>query len=140
MNKFQNWVKTHKAFSNYFLISLSLTFLDIIMSRILEMFVGVVEANTISLVIGFVIQYFLCSRKVYQNNDFRTALMFFLTWLVGLTMADSIVYFVRVIIFTNKPDILYFFIAKGFSIVIPFFFIYFLRKKLIITKGVNSTK
>ncbi|MBQ6772476.1 MAG: hypothetical protein IJP48_00270 [Synergistaceae bacterium] len=110
------------------------------MSRILEMFVGVVEANTISLVIGFVIQYFLCSRKVYQNNDFRTALMFFLTWLVGLTMADSIVYFVRVIIFTNKPDILYFFIAKGFSIVIPFFFIYFLRKKLIITKGVNSTK
>ena len=52
MNKIQNWVKAHRAFSNYFLISLSLTFFDIIMSRTLEMFVGVVEANTISLIIG----------------------------------------------------------------------------------------
>lgn len=131
MNKINLWIQQHRAFSNYFLISLSLLFFDVICSRFCENFVGVVEANTISLVLGFIIQYFLCAKKVYHNNDVRTAVIFFLTWLLALGMADSIVYIFRVMIFDNRTEFLYFLIAKGFSIVIPFFFIYFLRKRLI---------
>lgn len=131
MSKISIWIQQHRAFSNYFLISLSLLFFDVICSRFCENFVGVVEANTISLVLGFIIQYFLCAKKVYHNNDFRTAVIFFLTWLLALGMADSIIYIFRVMIFDNRTEFLYFLIAKGFSIVIPFFFIYFLRKRLI---------
>ena len=127
----KEWLNGHRQFSNYFFISLSLTFFDIIFSRFCENFTGAVEANTISLVFGFIIQYFLCAKMVYGNNDARTALIFFLTWLLALAMADGIVYICRVIIFENNKGFLYFLIAKGFSIVIPFFFIYFLRKRLI---------
>ena len=131
MNRINLWIQQHRAFSNYFLISLSLLFFDVICSRFCENFVGVVEANTISLVLGFIIQYFLCAKKVYHTNDVRTAVIFFLTWLLALVMADSIIYIFRVIIFDNRTEFLYFLVAKGFSIVIPFFFIYFLRKRLI---------
>ena len=131
MNRINRWIQQHRAFSNYFLISLSLLFFDVICSRFCENFVGVVEANTISLVLGFIIQYFLCAKKVYHTNDVRTAVIFFLTWLLALVMADSIIYIFRVIIFDNRTEFLYFLVAKGFSIVIPFFFIYFLRKRLI---------
>lgn len=131
INKIKKWRREHQKFSNYFLISLFLTFFDIIFSRFCEKFTGAVEANTISLIFGFIIQYFLCAKKVYQNNSVRMALIFFLTWLLALSMADGIVYVFRVIIFEKRKDFTYFLVAKGFSIVVPFFFIYFLRKRLI---------
>lgn len=131
MNTFSTWIKNHREFCNYFVISCSLTIFDVIFSRFCERFVGVVEANTISLILGFVIQYFLCAKTVYRSNNARTAIIFFLTWLLALALADSIVYVFRVIVFENRQELLYFLIAKGFSIVIPFFFIYFLRKRLI---------
>ena len=135
MKKIKIWIKEHRLFSSYFLISVLVTFIDIFVSRLCEIRLNEVESNTIGVISGFIVQYFLCASKVYKKNDAKTALIFFLTWLLGLGIADSVVYVCRVILFDNKKEIIYFFIAKGFSIVIPFFFIYYLRKRLITTKG-----
>lgn len=133
-NKISQWIKAHKAFVSYFLISVFVTLVDVVVSRVSERFVDIVIANTIGVVTGFVIQYFLCTRKVYAGSSVKTAVIFFLTWLFGLGLANLIVYVVRVLIFANREGILYYLIGKGASIAIPFFILYFIRKKLIPAK------
>lgn len=135
MDKIKQWVRDHKAFVTYFLISVFVTVIDIAVTRICESFVDVVVANTIGVVTGFIIQYILCSRKVYNGSNIKTAVIFFLTWLLGLGLADLIVYVVRVLILENREGFIYYLIGKGASIAIPFFVLYFLRKKLIPAKS-----
>ena len=134
MLSIKQWIASHKQFVSYFLISVFVTIVDIIVSRISERFLDVVVANTIGVVSGFVIQYILCTRKVYNGSNIRTAVIFFLTWLFGLALADIIVYIVRIVIFGGREGILYYFIGKGFSVALPFFVTYFIRKKLIPAK------
>lgn len=118
----------------YFLISVFVTLVDIVVSRVSERFVDVVIANTIGVVTGFVIQYFLCTKKVYAGSSVKTAVIFFITWLFGLGLANLIVYLVRVQLFDNREGLIYYLIGKGASIAIPFFITYFIRKKLIPAK------
>lgn len=136
--KIKNLYQSHKSFYTYFLISVFVTILDIIVSRVSENIVDPVLANTFGVVVGFVVQYFLCTKKVYNNSNIRTLVIFFLTWLLGLGLADIIIWIVRVKIFNNENTTLIFLIAKFFSIAIPFFITYFLRKKLIIGENVNE--
>lgn len=133
----KNWINEHRAFVNYFFISCFVTIIDVVVSRVCEAFTVSVAANTIGVVVGFVIQYFLCTKKVYEGSSMWTLLIFFATWLVGLALADLIIYVVRVLIFGNADGILYFLVGKFFSIAIPFFVTYFIRKKLILE---NSDK
>ena len=132
--KIKQWIKAHRSFVIYFLISVFVTLVDIVVSRVSERFVDVVIANTIGVVTGFVIQYFLCTRKIYAGSSIKTAVIFFVTWLFGLGLANLIVYVVRVLIFENREGIIYYLIGKGASIAIPFFILYFIRKKLIPSK------
>lgn len=135
VSKIKQWIKTHKAFVTYFLISVFVTVVDIVLSRVCERFVDIIIANTIGVVTGFVIQYILCTRKIYAGSSVRTAVIFFLTWLFGLGLANLIVYVVRVLIFSNREGLIYYLIGKGASIAIPFFILYFIRKKLIPAKN-----
>ena len=134
MEKIKQWIKAHRSFVIYFLISVFFFFFFFFVSRVSERFVDVVIANTIGVVTGFVIQYFLCTRKIYAGSSIKTAVIFFVTWLFGLGLANLIVYVVRVLIFHNSEGIIYYLIGKGASIAIPFFILYFIRKKLIPAK------
>jgi putative flippase GtrA len=133
-DKICQWYKAHRSFVIYFLISVFVTLVDIVVSRVSERFVDVVIANTIGVVTGFVIQYFLCTKKVYAGSSVKTAVIFFITWLFGLGLANLIVYLVRVQLFDNREGLIYYLIGKGASIAIPFFITYFIRKKLIPAK------
>ena len=133
-DKIGQWYKAHRSFVIYFLISVFVTLVDIVVSRVSERFVDVVIANTIGVVTGFVIQYFLCTKKVYAGSSVKTAVIFFITWLLGLGLANLIVYLVRVQLFDNREGLIYYLIGKGASIAIPFFITYFIRKKLIPAK------
>lgn len=130
-NTIINIINQHKSFFNYFIISVFVTIIDIAVSRLLENVTTEVVANTIGVITGFVIQYVLCTRKVYAGSDAHTAIVFFLTWLLGLALADGIVYLMRVKLFDREEGFLYFMIAKLASIAVPFFITYFLRKKFI---------
>lgn len=134
MKTLTDLISKHKAFCWYFFISVLATVADVVVSRLCESLFSVVTANTIGVVAGFVLQYFLCTAKVYAGSTKKTAAIFFVTWLGALLLADGIVYVVRSIIFDNANGILYYLIGKGCSIAIPFFITYFIRKKLIPAK------
>ena len=129
----------HKSFFNYLVISCFVTVLDVITSRLCETFTKIVIANTVGVVVGFAVQYILTSRHVYNSRNISTFIKFLLTFLFGLLLANGIVYFCRVFIFHRSEEILAFMVSKGFSIVIPFFVLYFIRKRWINSVPVNST-
>ena len=147
----KEWFRNHKSFIKYLLISCFVTVVDIFLSRVGELLLfpavfnkptATVTANTIGVVAGFILQYILCANRVYQKKGTRIFIIFFGTFLGGLFLADGIIYFVRIILLKGN-ELLYvihlisiqislsFIIAKLASIIIPFFLMYFVRKKLI---------
>ena len=123
----------------YGAISCFVTIIDVIVSRFSERFAPVVVANTIGVVVGFCIQYLLASRHVYRKTGGKSFLIFFITFLLNLCMANGIVYYAREIAFGGATDSAAFLISKCCSIVIPFFITYFIRKKFMPTgESVNE--
>lgn len=114
-----------------FMISVFVTVIDIFVSWLTEIWVPVIYANSIGIITGFIVQYFMTSKYVYNKKNMKVFLKFFVTFLIGFVLADLIVYIFRVMIFENSDKLIVFMISKGFSIVIPFFVMYFIRKKWI---------
>lgn len=123
-------IRLHKAFLLYGIISVFVTLVDISVCRISEIWLESVAANTIGVITGFIIQYFLTARHVYNKNNLKSFIVFLWTFFVGLVFANSIVYIFRTFVFVGSDSGIAFMISKGFSIVLPFFLMYFLRKKL----------
>lgn len=145
-------INEHRKFLIYFFISCFVTVLDILISALGEKYIIPdiinnttiipVISNAIGVITGFIVQYLLCSKNVYNKNNFKAFIYFFITFIIGLILAEGIIYLFRVIIF-NNDNMLYelpilhfnvsisFLISKFVSIIIPFFVMYFLRKKLI---------
>ena len=126
-----DYYREHKEFVHYLLISVAVTIVDIVVARVLESLVGIVIANTVGVLTGMVLQYAMLTKKVYRNSDVRTLVIFALTFILGLIMANLIVFLCREYLFANSESLIAFLISKGCSIVIPFFGIYFLRRRLI---------
>lgn len=117
------------------MISVFVTLIDIATCRLCEMWISPVAANTVGVVTGFIIQYFLTSRHVYKNGNIKSFVVFLWTFFVGLIFANSIVYVFRTYIFIETDENFAFLISKGFSIVLPFFLMYFLRKRYMPVAG-----
>ena len=128
-------VKAHRSFIIYGLISVFVTVIDVAVSRLSEFAFDPVTANTMGVVTGFIVQYFLTARHVYNTKNLRSFAVFFGTFLIGLVLANGIVYVCRSYLFGGSDSGMAFLVSKGASIVIPFFFTYFLRKKLMPTNG-----
>lgn len=139
LNIFKRWFHEHYHFSVYFCICLFVMVLDIVVSFLVEklclFFTDVSMAaligNAVGVFVGFVVQYILCTKKVYAGSSGRTLAIFFATWVIGLLFAEAIVYVVRTLIFKNAEGMFYFLVAKFFSVVFPFFLTYFIRKVLL---------
>ena len=145
----KKWIAVHKGFVNYFLISCFVTVLDIALSFGVEKGLSAASVaadkaaligNAVGVITGFIVQYFLCTKKVYAGSSLRTMVIFFLTWLLGLALAEGIIYVIRTLVFHDAEGMLYFLIGKGFSIVIPFFITYFIRKMLIPARETETNK
>lgn len=119
-----------KEFIRYTLISVFVTVIDMCVSRLTEGFLPLVFANTAGVATGFIIQYFLTAKYVYQKQNTKAFLIFLGTFLVALLLANAIVFFSRMVIFQGSEEFWPFIVSKGLSIVIPFFFNYYLRRKL----------
>lgn len=116
----------------YGAISVFVTVIDIFVSRLGENYTNMIIANTIGVVTGFVIQFFLTAKYVFRSKGIYAFNVFLGTFLFGLFLANGIVYVVRVLAFESQDSLLIFFIGKFFSIVIPFFITYIIRKKLLV--------
>ena len=129
-NGIKDFIENHKAFTAYGFISVLVTVIDIIVCRFCERFTTPVIANTVGVITGFIIQYFLTARHVYNTKSMKSFLVFFLTFLLNLAMANGIVYLFRTFLFDNSSSGTAFLISKAASIVFPFFITYFIRKKV----------
>lgn len=135
MENIKKIIIEHKSFIKYLMVSVFVTIIDIITSRIFEYIVPIVYANSIGIITGFIIQYFMTSKYVYNKNNPKVFLKFFATFILGFILADIIVYICRVLVFESVNSFIAFAVSKGFSIVIPFFVMYFIRKRWIEDKN-----
>lgn len=111
--------------------SLLVTILDVFIYWMLLRYTGIsiVGANTIGVVSGFIVHYGLSSKKVFKTNySTRGFIVYLLTFLLGLALADWLVYisfhYLFLYLGPNGRQLA----SKVVSIVIPFFALYYLRK------------
>jgi len=130
IEKIKNIFSGAGQLSRYMVISVSVTVVDVIISYCLEWVMLPNAASAIGTVTGFIIQYFLVTKHVFAGRTKRAMLIFFLTFLLGLALAQAIIYFFRQWVFVGNDSTIVFLVSKGMSMVIPFFVTYALRKKL----------
>lgn len=117
----------------YFINSCIVTVLDFLTVLFLyKVFhVNIVLANTAGVLLGFLVGYFLAARYVFQKADSIVGfLIYFLTFLMGLIFADWLIYKGEYVLFSEMQEYFRFLFSKGLSIVVPYFFIYYIRKLL----------
>lgn len=117
----------------YGINSCLVTLLDICIVWILyDVFqIDLVIANTIGVVAGFVTDYILSVFCVFQQAKRRGGFsVYLITFFLGLLFADWLIYIGHTELFTGMSENMDFMLSKGISLVIPFFFIYYLRKWL----------
>lgn len=126
----QKALRTHRALMLYGCISIIVTLLDIAVSYGAEYFLQAtpVLANTAGVVSGFLLQYFLAAERVFHRSNRRTFLIFFVTFLLGLLLADGLVSAGRNYLFAGFSDAHAFLLSKGLSIIVPFFALYYARR------------
>lgn len=117
----------------YFLNSCFVTVLDVscvwVLYKLLH--VNVVVSNTAGVLLGFIVGYFLTARLVFKTAGGAVGfIIYFGTFLVGLVLADWLIYVGEATLFVQLPEMLCFLCSKGLSVVVPYFVMYFLRKFL----------
>lgn len=120
-------------FMLYMLYSVLVTIIDTAVVWLLfrVMNVNLVAANTTGVITGFIIHYLLSSKSVFQAKyGIAGFSIYFGTFLMGLAMADWIIYTGDHYLFRNFNADLCFLLSKAVSIIIPFFVMYFIRRIL----------
>ena len=131
MERIKKLILSQKQLILYGLISAFVTLIDVAVSYIGEFFVDKLIANAAGVITGFIIQYILASKKVFNSRNKRTLFIFIATFLLGLVLAQGIIWFSRDILFNGADTFLAFSVSKGLSIILPFFVLYYMRLKLI---------
>lgn len=91
--------------------------------------VSLVVANTIGVFCGFLVGYLLTSKYVFRKaRGLKGSFYYILTFILGLLMADWLIYIGNTVLFTKASYGINFILSKGLSVIIPFFFLYYLRK------------
>lgn len=112
----------------YFIVSCLASIIDLFISYCLYKIVNLnyLLACNIGIVSGFVFQYFMCINYVFKKGGFLSSLIIYLsTFFLGVILADGTMWI------SYKEIHLTFIISKLFSMAVPFFFTYFIRKLLL---------
>lgn len=119
--------------AKYLAISIFVTVIDTAVVWVLSMYrsVDLTVANTAGVIVGQIIHYALASGQVF-DMEFGPigAVIYFGTFVLGLLLANWIIATAFSLSVGLLGKQLAFLFAKGCSIVIPFFALYFLRKFL----------
>lgn len=123
----------HYAISRYFYYSVIVAIFDVAIVWGLLRFTDthLVAANTIGVVSGFLFHYILASKSVFRT-EYGVAgfLVYLVTFLFGLLLANSLIYVSYEFLFFRLPEDLRILASKGVSVAVPFFVMYYLRKRL----------
>ena len=124
-NKYNSIIK-------YFTYSCISTLADVLIVRTLFYFfnVSIVLSNTIGVVCGFIISYILSSKRIFNAEVGMTSfLIYFGTFILGLILSNFIIDKTYCITIRYLPEKAAFWNGKCVSVVIPFFVMYYIRKK-----------
>jgi putative flippase GtrA len=92
---------------------------------------NIVLANTIAVLAGAVLHYFLTLHFVFKGkNSIGSVAVYVITFGLGILLQDAIIWVCYDVLLRDASDGWRFIISKGFSLAIPFVVIYFARKKL----------
>jgi putative flippase GtrA len=133
MNEFWEHLGQSAPLIRYLLYSILVTLLDIAIAWILyrPIHMNILIANTAGVVAGFIVHYLLASKTEFDTEYGVSGFTIYLgTFVLGLAMADGLIYLGRYYLFSALQIDISFFLSKGLSIVIPFFSLYYLRKLL----------
>ncbi len=136
------FMRTPKLF-RYLINSCVVTVLDILIVWVLVRLFGIniVAANTVGVIAGFLLDYFLSAFYVFKSASGRSGFAIYLvTFLFGLVLADALIYWSSVYIFSTCNADINLLLSKGVSIVGPFFVLYNLRKVLYAIKEKRDKK
>ncbi len=125
--------KRFEKIIKYFVCSCLSTVLDVALVWVLYSMLDVdlVIANTIGVVAGFVLSYVLSIERVFDTEFGAEGFAVYLgTFLIGLVVADFLVELSNNYFLDRFGKFVSFVLSKGISVVLPFFFLYFLRKIL----------
>ena len=118
----------------YLLISCAAGIIDVFTANMLYKSAGLnyLSACNTGIVSGFIFQTSACTKYVFKNKNFINSLMIYtLTFFLGVVLADG------TMLAAFKLLHLPFFISKAFSMAVPFFITYFIRR---IFLGVKTLK
>lgn len=136
----KTYCRNHKPFLIYGFVAVFVTVIDVAISFGLEHVVDKMYANAAGVITGFIIQYFMSSKQVFNVRNLRAFIVYLLTFGLGLLLAELIILFSRDVLFGGVYSLIAFGASKGLSIVIPFFITYFIRKKLLTPGKVESNE
>ena len=133
MNIIKQIFRGKVAIANYFLYSVIVAIVDtsLVWGFVRFTVFGLITANTIGVITGFLLHYILSSKSVFKT-DYGTAgfAIYLGTFLFGLVFANWLIYISYEYIFTLFSIDLSILLSKGVSIAGPFFAMYYMRKHL----------
>ena len=128
-----NLLKKYKKIIVFGIISIFVTIIDIIITYIFKSFFSLVVANSVGVISGAIVQYLLNSKLVFhvEEKKSKNLLIYICTFVFGLIIANLIIYYSNeVLVSYFASEKICFLISKSLSIIIPFFGLYIIRKKL----------
>ena len=130
MQKMKQLFKRFSTLFRYGINSVVTTVVDTAIVWILvKMGISIVAANTTGVIVGFLLGYVLTAAYVFQAAKGKMGfVIYFGTFLIGLVLADYLIWLGNTRLFTAFSESVNFLLSKGLSIVVPFFVMYFLRK------------
>lgn len=133
IKKVINIYNKQSAGKKYFLLSCFVTGVDFAILFLLYTIIGIklVVANTIAVVVGFLLHYILGSNTVFKTPyGVYGFLVYVSTFLLGLFLADAIIHYSTVIISEHFSfgDTITMIIGKMLSVILPYFVLYYIRK------------
>lgn len=112
----------------YFIVSCLVSIIDFFISYLLYNLANVnyLAACNIGIVLGFIVQYFVCTKYVFKTKlTIHSFIVFLTTFFIGIILADG------TMLTSYSLLHLSFFISKILSMGAPFFITYFIRRLLL---------
>lgn len=96
----------------------------------------IVEANTISVLLGTTLHYLLISKKVFRKKiSLWTVVVYAGTFLMGIIVQNIVIYYSYEHLLANLTSYFRYAGSKFLSITIPFGLVYSVRKKLYLMRN-----
>jgi putative flippase GtrA len=116
--------------TNYLFYSVVVALIDTSIVWVLVKFsvTSLIAANTIGVVSGFIIHYFLSSKAVFNTRyGVGGFAIYLVTFILGLILANALIFMCYEYMFSPYQMDLRILLSKAVSIVVPFFALYYLR-------------